>query len=264
MTERRAFLSQILDHPDDDTARLVFADWLEENGEPEFGRFLRAGVTLAKYRHAPAVTSIGEDYWEGMRVLRATAETVLAAQLAAALVRPDAGFAWCHMGWDAHADLVTARYAKGRTVKVTRGLVSELRIDLDEWLKVAYRVLSAAPLETVVITDAPGLTFYVRPPQPGGRLAWRVEAMLMTDPGARTPEGLPVRVAAGRHYPGGRGYLVLDCNRDLPEMVRELRELAGRHWPQRPGRRRFTPSPGAMAEAMRRLGDHIRGRRNRP
>src|SRR5436305_1074450 len=48
--EREALLSAVLNSPSDDTTRLVFADWLEENGEVEFGRFLRAGVVAAKYR----------------------------------------------------------------------------------------------------------------------------------------------------------------------------------------------------------------------
>lgn len=41
MSERDAFLSAIVAEPDDDSARLVFADWLEENGEPESASFTR-------------------------------------------------------------------------------------------------------------------------------------------------------------------------------------------------------------------------------
>ena len=29
-----AFLADIRDHPDDDTPRLIYADWLEERGDP--------------------------------------------------------------------------------------------------------------------------------------------------------------------------------------------------------------------------------------
>jgi uncharacterized protein (TIGR02996 family) len=35
MTSETAFLRDILEHPDDDTPRLIFADWLEDNGDPE-------------------------------------------------------------------------------------------------------------------------------------------------------------------------------------------------------------------------------------
>src|SRR5262249_54439857 len=36
--------------PADDTTRLVLGDFLEENGEPDLGRFVRAGVTAAWFR----------------------------------------------------------------------------------------------------------------------------------------------------------------------------------------------------------------------
>src|SRR5436190_6940350 len=42
------FLSDIIENPDDDTPRLVFADWLEENGDPERAGFIRVQVELEK------------------------------------------------------------------------------------------------------------------------------------------------------------------------------------------------------------------------
>jgi uncharacterized protein (TIGR02996 family) len=48
VTDRDSLLSAVLASPADDTARLVFADFLEENGEPGFGRFLRAGVAAGQ------------------------------------------------------------------------------------------------------------------------------------------------------------------------------------------------------------------------
>lgn len=41
MTDRHAFIAAIKAHPDDDTPRLVFADWLEEHGEPARARVIR-------------------------------------------------------------------------------------------------------------------------------------------------------------------------------------------------------------------------------
>jgi uncharacterized protein (TIGR02996 family) len=46
--DERAFLDAICEHPDDDTARLVFADWLAENGDPDRGEFIRVDVELAR------------------------------------------------------------------------------------------------------------------------------------------------------------------------------------------------------------------------
>lgn len=50
MTEREALLKAVCDNPDDDTPRLVFADWLQENGEEERAEFIRAQVELAAGR----------------------------------------------------------------------------------------------------------------------------------------------------------------------------------------------------------------------
>jgi uncharacterized protein (TIGR02996 family) len=47
MTDRETFLRAICADPADDTARLVFADWLEEHGEAARGEFIRVEVALA-------------------------------------------------------------------------------------------------------------------------------------------------------------------------------------------------------------------------
>ncbi len=47
MTHEEAFLQDILDDPDDDAPRLIFADWLEEHGELLRAEFIRADCELA-------------------------------------------------------------------------------------------------------------------------------------------------------------------------------------------------------------------------
>ncbi len=47
-TDERAFLDAIIAAPDDDTARLVYADWLTENGRPDRGTFIRVQIELAR------------------------------------------------------------------------------------------------------------------------------------------------------------------------------------------------------------------------
>ena len=41
MSDESALLAAILAHPDEDTPRLMYADWLEENGQPERAEFIR-------------------------------------------------------------------------------------------------------------------------------------------------------------------------------------------------------------------------------
>ena len=47
MTDADALLRAIVRHPDDDTPRLVYADWLQENDRAEEAEFLRVQCRLA-------------------------------------------------------------------------------------------------------------------------------------------------------------------------------------------------------------------------
>src|SRR3954470_21924045 len=46
--DRAAFLRAIAENPDDDLPRLVYADWLDEHGEPERAEFIRVQCELAR------------------------------------------------------------------------------------------------------------------------------------------------------------------------------------------------------------------------
>jgi uncharacterized protein (TIGR02996 family) len=51
MSEEAAFLRAVCEQPDDDSPRLVYADWLDEQGDPR-GEFIRLQLKLARYRPA--------------------------------------------------------------------------------------------------------------------------------------------------------------------------------------------------------------------
>jgi uncharacterized protein (TIGR02996 family) len=48
MSDRQALLRSVVAAPDDDAPRLVFADWLDENGAPERAEFIRVQCRLAQ------------------------------------------------------------------------------------------------------------------------------------------------------------------------------------------------------------------------
>jgi uncharacterized protein (TIGR02996 family) len=48
MTRDEAFLADIREHPDDDAPRLVYSDWLEDNGNPVRAEYLRLSCRLAR------------------------------------------------------------------------------------------------------------------------------------------------------------------------------------------------------------------------
>src|SRR2546430_569314 len=50
MSDRLAFLRAIRANPDDDTARLAFADWLDEHDEPDRAEFVRVQIELEPVR----------------------------------------------------------------------------------------------------------------------------------------------------------------------------------------------------------------------
>jgi uncharacterized protein (TIGR02996 family) len=45
---RAAFLADIIDNPNDDAPRLIFADWLQDNGDPDRAAFIRAQIEWAR------------------------------------------------------------------------------------------------------------------------------------------------------------------------------------------------------------------------
>jgi uncharacterized protein (TIGR02996 family) len=49
MTEREALLRAVCEFPDDDTPRLVFADWLQEHGEEARAEFIRLQIERSRY-----------------------------------------------------------------------------------------------------------------------------------------------------------------------------------------------------------------------
>jgi uncharacterized protein (TIGR02996 family) len=51
MTHEGAFLSAIIESPDDDGPHLVYADWLEDHGQPERAAFIRVQIALARLPH---------------------------------------------------------------------------------------------------------------------------------------------------------------------------------------------------------------------
>lgn len=48
MSDHDALLNAIAEHPEEDTPRLMYADWLDENGEPERADFVRAQVEIGR------------------------------------------------------------------------------------------------------------------------------------------------------------------------------------------------------------------------
>jgi uncharacterized protein (TIGR02996 family) len=59
MSDRTALLAAICAHPDEDTPRLVFADWCDEHGEGKRAAFIRARIEYHRLRAADTAAPTG-------------------------------------------------------------------------------------------------------------------------------------------------------------------------------------------------------------
>lgn len=70
-TDERAFRLEIAVQPDDDTPRLVYADWLDENGQPERAEYIRTAVEYhTETRRTPCTLAYFLGEVEGERVAK--------------------------------------------------------------------------------------------------------------------------------------------------------------------------------------------------
>ncbi len=53
MSDEAALLTAIAAHPDEDTPRLMYADWLDEHGRPIRAEFIRVQIDIARKDHLP-------------------------------------------------------------------------------------------------------------------------------------------------------------------------------------------------------------------
>jgi uncharacterized protein (TIGR02996 family) len=125
MTHDEAFLQDIRAAPDDDGPRRVYADWLEDNGQPARADFLRAQIELARLPPADP------------------ARRAASARAHALLVRHQEGWvgrlADLADGWTFH-----------------RGLVDEVTVGAEELLAHADELFRLAPLRRLRLTGAEG------------------------------------------------------------------------------------------------------------
>ena len=65
MTDEQAFLNALKANPADDTTRLVYADWLDEHGDPLRAEFIRVQCELATGRgEYPARKALWVRQWD--------------------------------------------------------------------------------------------------------------------------------------------------------------------------------------------------------
>jgi uncharacterized protein (TIGR02996 family) len=176
MTDGDALLAAVIAHPDDDTPRLVYADWLQENGQPERAEFIRLQIE----RELGDANTIG--YWD----LRRRESTLLSKH------RKE----W---GRPVRQLLPSSRYV------FRRGFVEGVETEASLYLRSETELYAAAPLRDVVVRNVPNfveLSLRRRPQcvrlraitSPGWGVHARVERDLLT----MAPRQLEPHLATGR------------------------------------------------------------------
>jgi uncharacterized protein (TIGR02996 family) len=123
MSDNDALFRAILANPDDDAPRLVYADWLDEHGDPDRAMFIRAQVQLARRTAGP-----GEH-----RKLRALGRKLLRTNRNA---------------WTAHLP------AWARDPVFRRGFVERITCPVDTYLGRADELRRRTPLTGVRLTGS--------------------------------------------------------------------------------------------------------------
>jgi uncharacterized protein (TIGR02996 family) len=124
MTENEAFLQAIIENPED-APRLVYADWLDEHGQPERAEFIRLQCRLARGATDP----------DSLRRLREREGQLLRAH---------------ELRWTAplHGLVQRARFVRGFPERVT--------LTGEEFLAHADAVFRRAPVRHVILTEVAG------------------------------------------------------------------------------------------------------------
>lgn len=162
MTDDGAHLLQaILDEPADDTHRLVYADWLEENGQTDREEFIRVQIELAR-DWGPVnddgikswLTPAGERNYPRFAYLAKRERELL--PLARQWIGVPMSIAW-NLGPEGTSG--TSGATEPPAALFHRGFVAEVRCDLDDWCGLdglgghGPAIVKAAPVERVVLVD---------------------------------------------------------------------------------------------------------------
>jgi uncharacterized protein (TIGR02996 family) len=149
-----ALLRAICAAPDDDTPRLVAADWLEEHGNTDWAAFIRIQVGLARLEASGLGKSLDADW------LRKKERAYLgpysvepsfwAAEACPQLVRVIPG--------DAANPLTAMRVEGAERLTFRRGFVEEVRCPAAKWLRHGAAVRTRQPVRRAALTECANLT----------------------------------------------------------------------------------------------------------
>lgn len=137
MTLEEVLLQEICANPNDDTPRLVYADWLDENGHEERAHYIRVKCGLfadkGDYEMQPV--------W-ALAVAKAFGFSTDPSD-------GDKGY-FRHFGYGSGNELATHREVKWGW---ERGFISYIECECMDWVKYGRKVIKVAPIKKATLVD---------------------------------------------------------------------------------------------------------------
>lgn len=145
MDEGAILHRNILLDPADDTARLVYADWLEEHGDEERAEFIRKQIRLMRMPGAIEFDAERHEvrHWLNCCIDNGAPALWLCQDLA---LQP---FDWHWSGCEIETRIHTAE----RTYILSRGFLSRVELPCEDFLTHAAELFARHPITEVKLTD---------------------------------------------------------------------------------------------------------------
>lgn len=144
-TERESLIRDICEQPEEDTARLVYADWLQENGRQARAEFIRAQIALTELEKRLGSTLIAGPEQRRVRDLWPAADYDILDEVRPTKVIPD--------------DMIVFKGDEWRVgyprpgAYVIRGFIQHVELPYEQFMAHHGELFSAHPITSVGITD---------------------------------------------------------------------------------------------------------------
>jgi uncharacterized protein (TIGR02996 family) len=161
MSDAAAFLAKIIAEPADDLPRLVYADWLDERGDPR-GEFIRVQVELAGYTApCPGVADFAASLrTPGVCSCRSCALRRRERELLTGRGgdwSPSRGFVRGRRhGWRLAESGPTVEWSDRTAVTFARGFVSSVTLSWADWQRHWRAIRASAPVTDLTLTNTMG------------------------------------------------------------------------------------------------------------
>jgi uncharacterized protein (TIGR02996 family) len=222
VTPEAAFLADIVANPEDTAPRLIFADWIEENGgQSKRAEFIRLQVRLAAFLPDEASRQPPEFEWLKQRLCELWADfdsSWLGPGWTAPLL---SGYAEAtpearQDGWRTWVEFVSGGMRTGPVVGFRRGLPERLKLSAARWLLRCDQLTAVYPIREVGLTSLPSVDC---PLVPASAAAFGRSQAAPVQSGVLLSSGGAVRLLRGGRHPQAH---------NGPDY---LRQLLSEEWP---------------------------------